>query len=266
MPQITERSRSSPRSSTPSQKRALGDTHTSHDAVSVHRLSTPFDPADWYCYARHKPTYRGAIHEFMFFTSPVWSLAMCHRCRTREELAAAVLSCFAAAFLFLASSRYHRGKWTLQQESLAAQVDFIAISGMITYSLSPIYALRLGNGWLLLGGLTALGLLGAGLTIAGASRSLRTVVCLTQGIFSSIPIAQVDLTHFELACLAVAGFCYVGGSAVYALKTPTLFHDHFGFHELWHLMIVVAAAGTYTANLSVLSRTQIASEGAWAPR
>ena len=166
-------------------------------------LSTPFDPTDWYCYTRHKPTYRGAIHEYAFFTSPIWSIAMCRRCRTREELAAAALSLLAASFLFWASSRYHRRKWTLEQENLAAQVDFIAISGMIAYSLSPVYVLLLERGWLLLAVLTVLAVIGAGLTLVEASRSLRTIVCIAQGALSSIPVLLLDLTDFECVCLAV---------------------------------------------------------------
>ena len=258
MPPIVKRRTG--RSSQGSQPSCIGwrsDSQYIQKAASVDSSSKSFDPTDWYCCTRHKPTYRGAIHEYAFFASPIWSVAMCRQCNTREELAAAALSLLAASFLFWASSRYHRRKWTLHQENVAAQVDFIAISGMIAYSLSPVYVLLLEDGWMLLAGLTVLAVVGAGLTLAEASRSLRTMVCIAQGAFSSIPVLLVDLTDFECICLAVAGFSYVSGSAVYGFKTPPLLVDHFGYHELWHLMIVIAAAGTYSANLSVLSRVQL---------
>jgi len=255
MPPVVRRSRSSPHAAQPSFIEGYNSSET-----SINGTSTSFDPTDWYCYTRHKPTYRGAIHEYAFFTSPIWSIAMCRRCRTREELAAAALSLLAASFLFWASSRYHRRKWTLEQENLAAQVDFIAISGMIAYSLSPVYVLLLERGWLLLAVLTVLAVIGAGLTLVEASRSLRTIVCIAQGALSSIPVLLLDLTDFECVCLAVAGFSYVSGSAVYAFKAPSLLVDHFGYHELWHLMIVIAAAGTYLANSSVLSRVQLVGD------
>jgi len=255
MPPIVKRRTG--RSSQGSQPSCIGwrsDSQYIQKAASVDSSSTSFDPTDWYCCTRHKPTYRGAIHEYAFFASPIWSVAMCRQCNTREELAAAALSLLAASFLFWASSRYHRRKWTLQQENIAYQVDFIAISGLIAYGLSPVYVLLLEDGWMLLAGLTVLAVVGAGLTLAEASQSLRTMVCLLQGVFSTIPVFFASLTHFECICIAATATILLLGSAVYTFRVPTLLPDHFGYHELWHLIIVIAAAGTYSANLSALSR------------
>jgi predicted membrane channel-forming protein YqfA (hemolysin III family) len=51
-----------------------------------------------------------------------------------------------------------------------------------------------------------------------------------------------------------AVLCYLVGSQVFAHAVPKLWPYTFGFHELWHLLVVVASALTYSCNCSLVSR------------
>lgn len=215
------------------------------------------DKKEWYCFDRHRPTYRGWLHGLMFVTSPIWSMFMLYQCSNHSSRVSAGLSLFAAFSQFASSSLYHRGQWHYKHEQVVQQLDFIAISLMIAYSLSPVYALLLNGGWKILASSTLFASLGAGLTLLGASKPLRTSIFVAQGAISSLPVAAVDLSTFEMCALGISAVSYCCGACVYCFEFPDPSPKHFGYHELWHLLIVIAAAGTYTTNISVIGRSQM---------
>ena len=47
---------------------------------------------------------------------------------------------------------------------------------------------------------------------------------------------------------------YLGGSQIYANSVPKLWPRVFGFHELWHLLVVVGSVCSYATNCSLLMR------------
>ena len=47
---------------------------------------------------------------------------------------------------------------------------------------------------------------------------------------------------------------YAPGLIVYALKWPK--HRTFGFHELWHLLVVIGSAASWAVNCSLLQRRE----------
>jgi hemolysin III len=54
--------------------------------------------------------------------------------------------------------------------------------------------------------------------------------------------------------ICVGGVLYITGAVFYALKKPNISYHHFGFHELFHALTVVAFAAHFTAiALAVLS-------------
>ena len=57
-----------------------------------------------------------------------------------------------------------------------------------------------------------------------------------------------------LQCLiALGGLLYTMGAIVYAAKRPNLAPNRFGFHELFHLFVVAAAAAHYAAVAAFLA-------------
>jgi hemolysin III len=235
-------------------KRLIGDAD-----LPTEDVDDVVDKHEWYCFGRHRPTYRGWLHGVMFISSPLWSIFMLYQCSTHSSRISAGLSLFAAFAQFGASSLYHRGNWKYKHEQIVQQLDFIAISLMIAYSLSPVYALLLNQGWKILASSTVFATLGAGMTLLGASKPLRTLIYLAQGVISSFPVVTVELNTFEMCALGVSLFSYLSGAFVYAFEYPDPSPNHFGYHELWHLLIVIAAMGTYTANISVIGRAQLST-------
>lgn len=53
------------------------------------------------------------------------------------------------------------------------------------------------------------------------------------------------LSSLEVSFLLMGGFCYTVGALIYALKKPDLFPGFFGFHELWHVAVLLGALFHY---------------------
>lgn len=68
------------------------------------------------------------------------------------------------------------------------------------------------------------------------------------------PSVFEQLLPSEVCVLFFGLTCYVIGSQIFASRTWDLWPDDFGFHEVWHLLVVVAASCTYWADCSVIAR------------
>lgn len=213
------------------------------------------NPADWYALARPRPFFRGWFHRAAFVLSPLWVVHMLWRCSTYAAVISAGLSLFSKTLLFGASSTYHITQWrSVKAERRIASLDLSAISLTIAFSMAPAYALLLEYGMLFLLFAAAAAGLSAWLAVSGASKAARTAAYVLQGFLSAAPVLYFELQEFEKLALAVTGAAYLAGACIYASERPDPYPDHFGYHELWHLLVIVASAGTYTANLSILER------------
>ena len=48
-----------------------------------------------------------------------------------------------------------------------------------------------------------------------------------------------------MAFLAAGGVAYTGGGIIYTVEWPNPLPGKFGFHEIWHIFVMVAAALHY---------------------
>ncbi|HET7723796.1 MAG TPA: hemolysin III family protein, partial [Propionibacteriaceae bacterium] len=99
-------------------------------------------------------------------------------------------------------------------------------------------------GWTVLGGVWAIAVLG--IILRSVWRSipkwvtntmyivLGWMAALLAGVASSVPLAAVVL-------MAAGGLAYTVGFVVYVVEKPNPRPGVFGFHELWHVLVVVGA-------------------------
>ena len=60
--------------------------------------------------------------------------------------------------------------------------------------------------------------------------------------FPALPALGVAMGSGALTLLLVGGLLYSGGAVIYALRRPDPFPTVFGFHEIFHLLVIAAAA------------------------
>jgi hemolysin III len=82
-----------------------------------------------------------------------------------------------------------------------------------------------------------------------APRVLQAVAYLALGWFAIIAIPQMvaRLPLAPLILLAVGGLLYSAGAAIYAARRPDPWPHVFGFHEVFHALVVAAAVVHFVA-------------------
>jgi hemolysin III len=170
----------------------------------------------------------------------------------RATVAAAIYGAALIA-LFSCSALYHRWPGPVRFKPLLRQIDHSTIFVFIAASYTPV-ALVLLHGplvWLIL----VVSWTGAAAGIAfslGWIHAPRPVVAgsyLALGWVAVIAIPQLlgDARVAPLVLLAVGGLLYSIGAIVYARQRPDPWPRTFGFHEVFHAFVIVAAAVQYVA-------------------
>ena len=166
-------------------------------------------------------------------------------------------SIYGAAMLILYnfSTLYH---WLPKEaggpNQLLRKLDHLSIYLLIAGTYTPFCLVTLRGPW----GYSLLGVIW-GLAIAGilvqsvyinVKRWITTLIYIGMGWMVVVAIKPLmdNLDVNGLYLLLAGGLSYSVGGIVYALKKPNI-SKHFGFHELWHVFVLL---GSFCHFLSVL--------------
>ena len=201
-----------------------------------------------------RPSLRGVFHGYAFVASvaagaPLVALAE----GTRARVACAVYAAALAA-MFGASALYHRVSWrSPRARDWARRLDHAMIFVFIAGTYTP-FALLGFDGLLpavLLVAAWGGALVGVVLNVSwiGAPRWVMTPLYLLVGWIGVVALPQVfsDLGVAVAVLLIVGGALYSLGALAYAVQWPNPFPANFGFHEVFHVLVVVAAATQFVA-------------------
>lgn len=161
--------------------------------------------------------------------------------------------------VFLASSLYHFLDLGPQGNRVLRRFDHAAIYFFIAGTYVPIITHLLDGAWRvaalsIVGGLGVLGVLFK-LVFFRAPRWLDAALYLALG-WIIVPLAPVMLPRFsagQLGWMVGGGLAYTVGAVVYARKRPNPFPGVFGFHEIWHLFVLLGAGAHFGLAYSLLS-------------
>jgi hemolysin III len=199
------------------------------------------------------PRLRGVSHTLAFFVSvAAASVVVILAPAGRARIAVAVYGAGLIA-LFGGSALYHRWPGPTRFKPLLRRIDHSTIFVFIAASYTPI-ALVVMHGplvWVILG----ISWTGAAAGVAfslGWIEAPRAVIAssyLVLGWVAVIAIPQLlgELAPAGLVLLVVGGVLYTGGAIVYAMRRPDPWPRTFGFHEIFHALVIAAAAAHYVA-------------------
>lgn len=150
--------------------------------------------------------------------------------------------------LFTASSLYHSIPWTERWKDRLRRLDHSAIFLVVAASFTPVAVVALDGWWQgVFLGLVWLAA-AAGIVLKWVERRVRLGPSVTiqsvMGWAAVIPMYQIarNLGVDTVVWLAVGGLLYTIGMVFLLTKWPRMFPRVFGYHELFHVMVVVAAA------------------------
>jgi hemolysin III len=155
--------------------------------------------------------------------------------------------------LFAASGLYHRWPWDPRWRPLLRRIDHSAIYVFIAASYTPVALLVLSGTVqvVVLVSVWAGALAGVALSVAWitAPRVLVAASYLALGWVAIVAMPQLAhrLGVAPLVLFAAGGLLYSVGAAVYALRRPNPWPHTFGFHEVFHALVILAAVTHYVA-------------------
>jgi hemolysin III len=164
---------------------------------------------------------------------------------------------FASSFLLFGNSAlYHRFNWQPRVKRALKRIDHANIFLLIAGSYTPITLLALPKEkafWLMfvIWGTAVLGI-GFRVFWINAPRWLYVPIYVAMGWAAIAFVGDFMSANAPMMILILSGgLAYTIGAVVYGLKKPNPFPGHFGFHEIFHTLTVLAFMSHWTAALLI---------------
>ena len=197
---------------------------------------------------RVKPKLRGYVHQWGFCVAVVLGVLLAVFARGAVARTAAIIYAVSLAGLLGTSALYHRVTWTEKARMRMRKLDHSMIFVLIAGTTTPIALLAVKGtlGIVLLSLVWGVALAGTIMNVAwiGAPKPLSAAIYVVAGMLGVIAVGQLAGTVGLIAVggLALGGLFYVVGAIIYAAERPDPFPTVFGYHEIFHVLVVIAAA------------------------
>ncbi|MFT3709876.1 MAG: hemolysin III family protein [Archangium sp.] len=198
-----------------------------------------------------KPLLRGVSHQIFFFVALAAGAWLLTVARAEQKWACAVYLTALCGQL-LVSTLYHRPTWQPAARQWWRRLDHAFIMILIAGTGTPLAVALQGdasrNLLLLLWGGASLGVLRA-LVWIHAPKPVAAGLALALAWFMSpfLPELRAVLGANGTAWLLAGGILYSVGAIAYATKKPNLWPKVFGYHEVFHAFVILAAACHFVA-------------------
>jgi hemolysin III len=199
-----------------------------------------------------KPRLRGVFHQWAFFVSIVAGAVLVALAPTGRATLATAIYAVTVAGLFGVSATYHRVNWvSATARRWMRRLDHAMIFCLIAGTYTP-FALLVLDGPLataILAGVWGGALAGIVLNLAwvDAPKWVTASVYIALGWVALLAFPELasKLGAVAIAMIGVGGVLYTAGAVIYALKRPDPVPAVFGYHEIFHVLVIVAAAIQY---------------------
>ncbi len=194
-----------------------------------------------------KPLLRGYIHQASFFIALCACAVLLTQAQGAKEVLAIVVYSLSLVNLLGVSALYHRRKWTSKGYSTMKRLDHSSIFLLISGTITPICLIALPEKtaqllliftWLIAG----VGIIQA-IFWSKAPKWFRSIIYVSAGwiVIPFINELRMNLSSEVLQAIFVGGILYTLGAIIYALRRPNPIPNIFGYHEVFHLLVVIAA-------------------------
>lgn len=205
-----------------------------------------------------KPRLRGASHHAAFYVALGAGPTLVASTPTAKTALAAAIYAICMAALFGISALYHRPNWPPATRRKLRRLDHAAIYAMIAGTFTPVGWVGLGGpeGDLLVRAIwlgAALGMLKAVAWI-NSPPALNAALYLLLGWLGAVSMpglfARVGAPVVWL--LVAGGVAYSIGAVVYALRRPDPIPHVFGYHEVFHVLVLLGCLCHFLAIWQIL--------------
>lgn len=194
-----------------------------------------------------KPLLRGHFHQAAFFIALGACAMLIARSQGPRSLTGTIIYSISLAGLFGWSALYHRPNWEPAARTWMKRIDHAMIFILIAGTGTPICLLAIAEN----GGFEPLMLVwtAAGIGIlqslfwVKAPKWVSAVLYVAVGwmMYPYLPEIKAGIGETGVALVIAGGIVYTLGALIYALKKPNPFPRYFGYHEIFHVLVIFAA-------------------------
>jgi len=213
-----------------------------------------------------KPSWRGWIHTGVLPIVIAGGIILIVLAQGAiPKLAASIF--FASSFLLFGNSAlYHRFNWKPKMRITLKRIDHANIFLLIAGSYTPMAMLALpsSKGLVLLIAVWIGAILGISFRIFWIHAPRWLYVPLYVLLSWAAMFYVADFFAFNavaMSLILIGGICYTVGAVVYGMKRPNPIPGHFGFHEIFHALTVIAFFCHWVAVLQVSINPLLGSLG-----
>jgi hemolysin III len=201
-----------------------------------------------------KPRLRGVSHEWAFFVSLFLGAGLILAAKTPKATLAVAIYAVSLSALFGTSALYHRVNWTRPSaRRWMRRLDHSMIFFLIAGTYTP-FALLVLNGPLA-DAILVVVWIGA---IAGAvvemvwidhPKWVAALIYMSLGWVAAVAFPELwsEMGVTGTLLVALGGLLYTAGALVYATQRPDPSPRVFGYHEVFHALVIAAAAAQFAA-------------------
>jgi hemolysin III len=200
-----------------------------------------------------KPRWRGLLHQYAFAIAVGAGAGLVLAAPTARAALAVAVYALSLAGLLGASALYHRVSWAPAARRWLRRLDHAMIFLLIAGTYTPFAVLVLAGplAVTILAAVWAGAALGVFLNVAwvDAPKWATAAVCAVLGWASvaAAPAVVGAAGPGPVVLLGVGGALYTAGALVYVLRRPDPAPSVFGYHEVFHALVVVAASVHFAA-------------------
>jgi hemolysin III len=202
---------------------------------------------------RTRPRLRGVSHQYAFFASLVLGLTLVVTAPTQSARFASSAFAASVAAMLGVSAVYHRVTWRPRPRAWMARLDHATIYVLIAGTYTPYALLALSGAWRVV--VLAMAWSGAAAAIVlkfawvRAPKALAAAVGVALGWAGVVALPQLaeEVGAAATALVLAGGALYTAGAVVYALRRPDPRPAVFGYHELFHALVVAGVACHYAS-------------------
>jgi hemolysin III len=198
-----------------------------------------------------KPRLRGVSHEWAFFVSIGCGAALVVVADSGRATLAALIYALSVSGLLGTSALYHRVTWRPDVRRWMRRLDHAMIFFLIAGTYTPIALLALHGTLATVVLVIVWGGAAAGVALKlgwiDAPRPVTAAIYVALGSVCGATFGQLasSIGGFAVGVLALGGVLYLIGAVIYALGRPNPVPGVFGYHEVFHALVIAAAAMHY---------------------
>ena len=200
-----------------------------------------------------KPRLRGVFHQYAFYVALVAGAVIVALADSKRELFATWVYAVALTAMFGVSALYHRVDWkSMRARTWMRRLDHSTILLLIAGTYTPFALLafegRIADVILVVVWAGAAAGLVLNLVWVDAPKWLTAFVFVVLGWVGVVAVPEMlDLGIAPAVLLFVGGGLYTLGALAYAFRRPNPAPATFGYHEIFHLLVIGAAAVHFVA-------------------